>query len=142
MPGKVLCSSKAPRPCPHCEPCSHGSGCFAMVVPPREGWRAPAHSSGAHPAHIIEAECMREMAYSSETTWLHGVSVRPRASAMCLRKVRDPVPKNQIAQLFQGCHGTVSDWLVFLSLFFQTTPSGGFRRHIPACLFKCYRMTQ
>ena len=47
--------------------------------------------------------------------------VRPASGidAMLLRKVRDHVSRNQIAQLLQGCI-PMSGWFVFLSLFFHT----------------------
>ena len=71
-------------------------------------------------AHIVKSERMSKVGIQ-QRNHMAPWRVRPASGidAMLLRKVRDHVSGNQIAQLLQGCI-PMSGWFVFLSLFFHT----------------------
>ena len=71
-------------------------------------------------AHIVESDRMGKVGVH-QRNYMAPRCERPASGfyAMLLRKVRDHVPGNQIAQLLQGCI-PMSGWFVFLSLFFHT----------------------
>ena len=71
-------------------------------------------------AHIVKSKRMGEMGIQ-QRNHMAPRCVCPAAGIdpMLLRKVRNHVSRNQIAQLLQGCI-PMSGWFVFLSLFFHT----------------------
>ena len=71
-------------------------------------------------AHVIESDRMRKASMQQRD---HMAPRRERSAsslqAMLLGQIRNYVPRNQIAELLQGCI-PMSGWLVFLSMFFHT----------------------
>ena len=91
-------------------------------------------------AHVVKSERARKVCIHHRDHMAPG-RIRPALGidSMLLRKVRHPVSRNQIADLFQGSIPMLG-WFVFLSFLFHTTPSGGFKTHVPAFLFNSYGM--